>query len=233
MLVPEVSSLLDYRVAAAAIPPKLRKTVRSIEAGKILGRRVKDVRDRHKLIQALTNDNGIVTVTAVRDHFDLRPKNELVTDHLHPRSVQDRADEASRLLHDPKVAQQAVEAALRVPSDAGRAIEKAVEKVKREKAERGAKARQERDEQKALPFPAAMARMIVKIGDWAGDLAYWYAELDTLPPGAQRDQLSKTVRQLEHQAHRWADRLEEIILSELDTDAPIDGTAVEIVDDDR
>jgi hypothetical protein len=74
--IPSVDSLRSYRDAAAAIPPEMRTAVRSIEAGRMLGQRMKDLRERHALIESLKNDNGIVTVDAVREHFDRKPTRE-------------------------------------------------------------------------------------------------------------------------------------------------------------
>jgi hypothetical protein len=231
MLVPEVWRLQDYRTAAAAIPPKLRTTVRSIEAGKLLGRRVRDVRERHRLIQELTNEKGIVTADAVRRHFEIGETNTGQIERIRlgwPRSTEEKASEAARLLSDPKVAERAIREMTRRPSEAGRAIEKAVESTRRERAERSTKAREQRDEAKALPFPAHMAKMIIKIAEWAGELGYWYDELDTLPPTAERAQVGKTARELEHQARRWADKIEGIERREIEQDAPIESTAVDI-----
>jgi hypothetical protein len=72
-LIPSAESLRLYRSAALAIPPKLRTAVRSLEAGRSLGQ-IADVRERHRLIEALKNEKGIVTVDAVRAHFGNAPK---------------------------------------------------------------------------------------------------------------------------------------------------------------
>jgi hypothetical protein len=75
-LVPTVDRLSQYRIAAAAIPPELRNTVRSTEAGRLLWQSTKDVRERHTLIESLKNNKGVVTIDAVREHFERRPTRE-------------------------------------------------------------------------------------------------------------------------------------------------------------
>jgi hypothetical protein len=76
LIIPAAERLRDYRYAAAAIPPELRKAVKSVEAGRMLGQRVKDLRERDTLIKSLKNAKGIVTVDAVREHFERAPTRE-------------------------------------------------------------------------------------------------------------------------------------------------------------
>jgi len=72
---PSPGNLRYYRDAADAIPPTLRTVVPSMEAARKLAQRVPDVRDRHALIEELKNDDGIVTVRAVRDYFGFASKD--------------------------------------------------------------------------------------------------------------------------------------------------------------
>lgn len=61
----------------------------------------------------------------------------------------------------------------------------------------------------AVPLPAYMARMVVKINEWAAGLASLVDELDQLPPGHGRELVLESVSELERQAHRWVERLDE------------------------
>jgi hypothetical protein len=66
---PALDSIRQYREAAAAIPERFRKNIRSIEVGRILGQKCKDEKERAQLIGKLKNAKGIVTVDAIRAHF--------------------------------------------------------------------------------------------------------------------------------------------------------------------
>lgn len=60
----------------------------------------------------------------------------------------------------------------------------------------------------AVPLPAYMARMVVKINEWSAGLAALVDDLDQLPPGRSRDLVLESITELERQAHRWVERLE-------------------------
>jgi hypothetical protein len=106
---PTVDRLGQYRLAAAAIPPELRKTVRSIEAGRELWQVSQDVGDRHRVIEALKNDKGIVTLDAVREFRDKKDSHGNAPDP--PPVIQKKAKqakttpekEASQRIKDAKV----------------------------------------------------------------------------------------------------------------------------------
>lgn len=61
----------------------------------------------------------------------------------------------------------------------------------------------------AAPLPVYMARMVVKINEWSAGLAGLVDDLDQLPPGPGRDLVLDAVVELERQAQRWVDRLEQ------------------------
>src|SRR5262249_39031334 len=68
--------LLQYRLAADTIPPRLRKVVPAINAAVLL-RAERDLRARHALIKRLAagHPEGHVTVDAVRAHFGKEQTN--------------------------------------------------------------------------------------------------------------------------------------------------------------
>ena len=106
---PTVGALRHYRLAADAVPPKLRDKVRSIHVGELLS--PLDVGERHELITRLASEHpqGLVTVDATRLALDKRPTN---TGRVHNPDHLDRVKAAEELLADPDVAQEAVASAL-------------------------------------------------------------------------------------------------------------------------
>jgi hypothetical protein len=74
---PSSADLRSYREAAAAIPPDLRDRVHAIDVGRTLGAEIKDKAERVAVIEKLAAEHpkGIVTVDAVRAHFDRAQTN--------------------------------------------------------------------------------------------------------------------------------------------------------------
>jgi hypothetical protein len=60
----------------------------------------------------------------------------------------------------------------------------------------------------AAPLPAYMARMVVKINEWAAGLASIENDLEQLPDGRGREMVVDVLRELATQTQRCIDRLE-------------------------
>lgn len=115
MLVPSVDRLSQYRIAAAAIPPKLRTVVRSVEAGRMLAQHAKDVGDRHRLIEALKNDKGVVTIDAIRAHVDQVSTHG---DQPEPEPVQKAKAKAGKTTAEKEAAQRIKDAKVKASTAA-------------------------------------------------------------------------------------------------------------------
>lgn len=90
---PTVGQLKYYRDAASAFPPELRDSLRSMEAARKLAQKVPDLRERHRLVEQLKNDEGIVTVRAVREHFGMASKDGTVAQQAEVQRVRAEAAE--------------------------------------------------------------------------------------------------------------------------------------------
>ena len=106
---------------------------------------------------------------------------------------------ATKLLADPKVAKQAVQAQASSPKVAS-AIRAAAYDLDAPRRKRANDYADQRAKDKALPLPAYMARMVEKMTEWALGLAGLYDDLDTLPEGpggsssARRHETSRSKR---------------------------------------
>lgn len=88
---PSVHNLMDYRTAASAIPPERREQVRSIDVGRKLYEKVKDVRERDALIERLASEHpkAIVSENALRAYFDDVPVGPKSSRTVTPKRVAD------------------------------------------------------------------------------------------------------------------------------------------------
>jgi hypothetical protein len=125
-----------------------------------------------------------------------------------PSRHEDRVEMATKLLADPEVAKAAAKTVLDPSTKAGRLLSQAAYDQDAEKRQH----RRELDEQSrarsALPLPAYMAKMVVKMDEWSLGLAGLYDDLDSLPEGRGRELVANSARSLAVQAQRWVDRLE-------------------------
>jgi hypothetical protein len=125
-----------------------------------------------------------------------------------PTRHEDKIEMAEKLLADPKVAKAAVQKVMAKPSHSRRVIDHAVHDANAERR----RAERERAEQRradgALPLPAYMATMVLKMDEWSGSLAALVDDIDELPEGRGREMVSEAAARLARQAQRWVDRLE-------------------------
>jgi hypothetical protein len=121
-----------------------------------------------------------------------------------PTRHEDRVEMATTLLADPDV----VKGVLAQPARARSEIRQAVHDEAAAEREHARQTRQQQREDRALPLPAYMATMVVKMGEWAAGLAALYDDLDALPDGEGRDAVARAAGELARQAQRWLDRLE-------------------------
>jgi hypothetical protein len=236
LIIPEVYLLRDYRYAASAIPPKLRETVRSVEAGRLLGRKVKDRLELHRLVEALKNDKGVVTLDAVREHFDRVPTNTgrmrmaEEADWNPPRPPRTRGEKvkmARELMEDPSIAKSVVA----TPGKVGNVVSQALsQKAAADRRARQA-ARAEQDEQNALPLSAYEQRLIKRLNDIALELAPNALPYEDLGEVA-RDRVADAFDNIVDNARASAARCRPPVEvdqgnGQLDRYVPIDGTARE------
>lgn len=120
-----------------------------------------------------------------------------------PTRHDDRVEMAATLLADPTV----VEGVLATPSVAQRHVENAVHEREVERRQKGREVAQQQREDAALPLPAHMAAMVLRLREWASGLAELVDDLDDLPEGRARELVGEAAAELEYQAGRWRERL--------------------------
>lgn len=125
-----------------------------------------------------------------------------------PTDRADRVEMASRLLADPEVAKAAIPAVLAKRSKSQRLIEQAVSRKNADERKRQVDAARRRRDGEAAPLPAYMAKMVVKINEWAAALASIEGDLEQLPDGRGREMVLDVLRELASQTQRCIDRLE-------------------------
>lgn len=115
---------------------------------------------------------------------------------------------AEQLTADGDIAGEAIRKVIAEPSLASRRIKHVVEEREAEQRRKRKEEEQRSLEARAMPLPAYMAKMIIKIGDWARDLAFLVDNLEQLPDGPDLELLLKNVTELERQAGRWREKLD-------------------------
>lgn len=124
-----------------------------------------------------------------------------------PTRHDDRVEMARTLMADRKV----VAAVIATPSPAARRIENAVherETTRRQQERQAVQEARAADAAAAVPLPAYMARMIVRLNEWAAGLAELASDLDDLPDGPDRELLRDAAEELAKQALVWVERLD-------------------------
>ena len=125
-----------------------------------------------------------------------------------PIRHEDRVEMATKLLADPEVVKAAAKTMLDPSTKAGRLLSQAAYDQDSEKRRHQRELEEQSRARRALPLPASMAKMVVKMNEWSLGLAGLIDELDTLPEGRQRELVADAARSLAVQAQRWVDRLE-------------------------
>jgi hypothetical protein len=125
-----------------------------------------------------------------------------------PTRHEDRVEMATKLLADPEVVKAAAKTVLDPSTKAGRLLSQAAYDQDSEKRRHQRELEEQSRARRALPLPASMAKMVVKMNEWSLGLAGLIDELDSLPEGRQRELVADAARSLAVQAQRWVDRLE-------------------------
>jgi hypothetical protein len=147
-------------------------------------------------------------------HADQTPWAAQVDDHRYrsaerkvPTRHEDRVEMVEKLLADPEVVKTVAKTITNPKTKAGRLISQEVH-------DQDAAVREKRREQerqalidKALPLPAYMANMVVKINEFSIGLAAMVEDLDQLPEGRGRELVAEAIDGLIRQAERWAEEL--------------------------
>lgn len=198
------SSSVAYRKAAEEIDKAMKAdpTLTQRAVAKDIGKSQQYV---GVLLKALTS----ALVTGVFD-VDWRSGSNKRADleRRIPKRQEDKIAMASTLLADPEVAAKAVEKALATPSKASRLIENTVAKKGAERRKKAMQAAQHQREDGALPLPAYMSSMVMKMTEFEVGMKALEDDLDDLPEGRGRELVGEAARRLGDTAYRWADRLE-------------------------
>jgi hypothetical protein len=127
-----------------------------------------------------------------------------------PTQHDDRVEMAGKLLADPAVAKAAMAELLAEKSKSQRLIEQAVSRKNAEERKRQMEAAMRKREGEAMPLPAYMSRMVVKMNEWAAGLANIEPDLEALPEGPGRETVLDALVELARQAQRCIYRLDPI-----------------------
>ena len=125
-----------------------------------------------------------------------------------PTRHEDRVEMATKLLSDPQVAKTVAAAVTDPSTKAGRLISQQVHEHEAERRREQAEKARQKALDRALPLPAYMADMVVKMNEWSLGLAALVDDLDELPEGRGRELVADAARGLAEQAQRWVDKLE-------------------------
>jgi hypothetical protein len=120
-----------------------------------------------------------------------------------PTRPEDRIEMATKLMGDPEV----VKGVLATPARARSEIKMAIHRENAKHREQASKAAQQMREDRAMPLPAYMADMVIKMNEWAMGLQALYDDLDELPEGPGLDSVVRAATFLAEQSQRWVDRL--------------------------
>jgi hypothetical protein len=114
---------------------------------------------------------------------------------------------AEELGRDKDVAGAAIQQVIENPSPVSRRIEAVVAEREAARRKRAAETARRKAEREAIPLPAMMATLVVKMDEWAIALqALTDDALDELPEGYQLELVGQAAQHLANQAQRIADR---------------------------
>jgi hypothetical protein len=129
--------------------------------------------------------------------------------HVVPTHHEDRVEMATQLLADPKVVQDVLD----TPTQARSELLIAVHRENIERRDAAIAREQQRRKDEARPLPAYMAKMVVKMNEWAiGLQALTDEDLDGLPEGRQLELVANAAGYLEAQARRIRERCDRPVL---------------------
>lgn len=149
-----------------------------------------------------TVDRGSDEILTASERGKLSRERQMPTRH------EDRVEMVTKLMADPVVAKTVAATVTDPKTKAGRLISQQVHEHEAEQRQRRAERARQKALDEALPLPAYMADMVVKINEWSLGLAALVDDLDGLPEGRGRELVAEAVRGLNEQTQRWLDKLE-------------------------
>jgi hypothetical protein len=119
-----------------------------------------------------------------------------------PTQHQDKVEMAKELLDDPKVLREIVSEPTK--NKTARKVRNAVTAMNAKERKQAIEREQQKAKDRAVPLPAILIALVVKMREWALDMSGVYEDVVAIPGDhPQRAEVGRAASDLRHQAQRW------------------------------